>query len=196
MPHRLRGNSFFLLLLRAAKKNLGNGNRNGLTRADLWADFMRVFDDKYNPRKPKTREVDGYGQTHEFIDETLKKYFSEYLSGVFHSGSSCLPQNLPAKAKSIFSNEIDYSEFKKAIERINETCNKYLNLPVNGNGNEESSKASNNELVMETLVAGIIETIKYDDTFKGPFFSGYEIVDKEQLYKEKKYILQLFLFDI
>ena len=121
---------------------------------------------------------------------------SEYLSGVFHRSSVCLPENLPAKAESIFLNEIDYSDFKKAIERINDTCNKYLNLSVNVNGNEESSKASNNELVMEKLVAGIIETIKDDDTFKGPFFTGYEIVDKEHLYAEKKYILQLFLFDV
>ncbi len=69
MTYRLRGNSFFLLLLRAAKGNLGNGNRSGLTRTDLWIDFMRVFDVEYNPRITKTY---AYGVEREVIDNTYK----------------------------------------------------------------------------------------------------------------------------
>ena len=207
MTYRLRGNSFFLLLLRAAKEGLGNGNKNGLTRTDLWVDFLRVFDDKYNPREKEKNPRGGYekdssGRDKEVIAksyENLKKYFSEYLNGEFHSGSASLPENLIEKAEAIFSSDSDYSSFSSALERLDYACNRYLDLSDGVEGSKEASKSKQkyqNKLVPEKLVAGIIETIKNDTTFKGPFFTGEKIVQKEELCTENEYILQLFLFDV
>ena len=207
MTYRLRGNSFFLLLLRAAKEGLGNGNKNGLTRTDLWVDFMRVFDKDYNPREREINPRGGYkkdasGRDKEVIAkryESLKKYFSGYLNGEFHFGSDFLPKNLTEKAKALFSSDSDHSSFSSALERLDYACNRYLDLSDGVKGSRVDSKnkqKDQNKLVSEKLVAGIIETIKNDTTFKGPFFTGEKIVQKEELCTENVYILQLFLFDI
>ena len=191
MTYRLRGNSFLLLLLRALRECTGNGNGDRLTGTGLWIDFMRVFDDRYNPRKTITDTTVQYREVLAEGYKKLRQYFSEYLSGVFHFGSVCLPKDLPGKAKSIFSSDLDDSSFRKALERLNYACHRYFGWSDNENGRESQS-----DLVLGKIVAGIIETIKDDDTFEGPFFTGKKIVQKENLYAENDYILQLFLFDI
>ena len=66
----LRGNTFLLLLLRAAKPELYEHpnygeNRNGLTRPDMLADLIRFAKLDYEPK----------------LFKTLGEYFSKYLSG-------------------------------------------------------------------------------------------------------------------
>ncbi|MBR0079582.1 MAG: hypothetical protein IJP69_04330 [Synergistaceae bacterium] len=70
MSTRLRGNTFLILLLRAGVQELSERpewgeKNNGITRANMFADLLRMTQPEYNPPKIKT----------------LQSYFSKYLSG-------------------------------------------------------------------------------------------------------------------
>lgn len=67
---KLRGNTFLTLLLRAGVQELNSRpewgeNNDGITRANMFADLLRMAQPAYNPPRMKT----------------LSSYFSQYLSG-------------------------------------------------------------------------------------------------------------------
>ena len=71
---RFRGNTFLLLLLRAGVEELSappewGQNNNGITRANMFADLLKMAQPMYKPRKLAT----------------LQAYFSQYLSGELSS---------------------------------------------------------------------------------------------------------------
>ena len=71
---RLRGNTFLTLLLRAGVEELSKPpewgqDNNGITRANMFADLLKMTQPMYQPRKLKT----------------LQSYFSQYLSGEMSS---------------------------------------------------------------------------------------------------------------
>ncbi|MBR0233006.1 MAG: hypothetical protein IJQ47_03070 [Synergistaceae bacterium] len=70
MIPKLRGNTFLTLLLRSGVQELGEApkwgeNNGGITRANMFADLLRMAQPVYSPRNLKT----------------LQSYFSQYLSG-------------------------------------------------------------------------------------------------------------------
>ncbi|MBQ9420065.1 MAG: hypothetical protein IJU31_06810 [Synergistaceae bacterium] len=112
---RLRGNIFMLLLLRSARDDFGaapsyGSHSNGLTRAALFRDLIRIAKPDYEPRKI----------------ETLSQYMSQYMDGSRPFSAAYYPFDdfvFQAEARSRFEND-----YINALFDMKRLCHKYLKV--------------------------------------------------------------------
>ena len=153
---KLRGNTFLILLLRAAKEELSarptwNTQASGLTRAKLFDNLIRVL--------VPSQKVQ--------IINTLTKYLPAFLEGERPYSKTCYPFN-DAKFITRVRNRFN-SKGALAMTAMKKFCDDYLNM--------DSSN-------LEFLIGGIIGTALEDDSFNGMFFTGNKWISKASLRDE------------
>ena len=165
---RLRGNTFIVLLLRAAVNELSERpewgeSHNGITRCNLFADLLRLINPSYSPLKEKT----------------LSSYFSKYLKGELQSSPKYFPFDslFYQTGLQMRINE----EYPTVLTEMDAFYQKYL---------------QKTDGVLRNLVGGIVETILEDETFVGSFDVGERWVNKTELAEVKEFSLQPFLVSV
>ena len=153
---KLRGNTFLILLLRAAKEEVSarptwNKQASGLTRAKLFDSLIRVM-----APSQKVQNI-----------STLTKYLPEYLEGERPNSKTCYPFN-DARFITRVRNRFN-SKGALALTAMKKFCDDYLNM--------DSSN-------LEFLLGGIIGTALEDDSFNGMFFTGSKWLSKDSLKSE------------
>lgn len=166
---RLRGNTFFLLVLQAGKNELGIApswgcSSEGLTRSQLFADLIRTV-------SPSYRVVN---------EKTLMQYLSQYLDGSRPSSATYYP----FKDK-VFQNKVDIyvrEDYPSALASMDRLCHKYL--------------ACDDEYKMKLLVGGLIDLILEDRSVKGEFNTGMKVVHRGNIGSETEFNLPTFLLSV
>lgn len=165
---RLRGNTFIVLLQRAAAEklsaSLGWGTNNKeLKVQNLFADLLRMTKPDYVPKNP----------------ESLSTYFSEYLQGKRIYSKTYFPfdkldfqRGLQTRIK---------NDYHTVLTQMDKFCKKYLSMT---------------DLSLKQLIGGIVEAILDDDTFEGSFDIGGRWVRKEELREINEVSLQPFLVSV
>ena len=153
---KLRGNTFLILLLRAAKEEVSarptwNTQASGLTRAKLFDSLIRVL-----VPSQKVQNIN-----------TLTKYLPAYLEGERPYSRTCYPFN-DAKFITRVRNRFN-SKGAVALTAMKKFCDDYINM--------DSSN-------LEFLIGGIISTALEDDSFNGMFFTGNKWLSKDALKNE------------
>lgn len=168
---RLRGNTFFLFLLRAAKRELGvapswGTSSQGLTQTQLFISLMRTVAPTY--------QVPNEG--------TLRQYISQYLKGDRPDS----PTYYPFKTPSFQSGALLYlqSHHAEAVRDMNALCKKFLD--------------TDNEATRKLLVGGLISLVLKDNSIPSAtvFDTGYKEVTRAELAQETDFILQPFLISV
>ena len=168
---RLRGNIFFLFLLRAAKQKLGvapswGTSTQGLTQTQLFMALMQTVDPTY--------QVPNEG--------TLRQYISQYLKGDRPDS----PTYYPFKTPSFQSGALLYLKDHRsdAIRKMDALCSKFLD--------------TDNEATRKLLVGGLVALILKDGSIPGntPFDTGYKEATRAELAQETDFILQPFLVSV
>ena len=168
---RLRGNTFFLFLLRAAKQELGvapswGTSSKGLTQTQLFISLMQTVAPTY--------QVPNEG--------TLRQYISQYLKGDRPDS----PTYYPFKTPSFQSGALLYlqNHHAEAVRDMDALCRKFLD--------------TDNEATRKLLVGGLIGLVLKDNSIPSTtaFDTGYKEVTRAELAQETGFILQPFLISI
>ncbi len=168
---RLRGNTFFLFLLRAAKQELGvapswGTSSQGLTQTQLFISLMQTVAPTY--------QVPNEG--------TLRQYISQYLKGDRPDS----PTYYPFKTPSFQSGALLYlqNHHAEAVRDMDALCRKFLD--------------TDNEATRKLLVGGLIGLVLKDNSIPSTtaFDTGYKEVTRAELSQETGFILQPFLISI
>ena len=168
---RLRGNTFFLFLLRAAKQELGvapswGTSSKGLTQTQLFISLMQTVAPTY--------QVPNEG--------TLRQYISQYLKGDRPDS----PTYYPFKTPSFQSGALLYlqNHHAEAVRDMDALCRKFLD--------------TDNEATRKLLVGGLIGLVLKDNSIPSTtaFDTGYKEVTRAELSQETGFILQPFLISI
>ena len=168
---RLRGNTFFLFLLRAAKQELGvapswGTSSQGLTQTQLFIALMQTVAPTY--------QVPNEG--------TLRQYISQYLKGDRPDS----PTYYPFKTPSFQSGALLHlqSHHTEAIRDMDALCSKFLD--------------TDNEATRKLLVGGLVGLILKDSSIPSAtvFDTGYKEVTRAELAQETDFILQPFLISV
>jgi len=172
MPNdiKLRGNTFILLLLRAANDDLsisgGWGIKGkGITRPGLFLDLLKMIKPTHSPNM-----------------NTLAQYFSAYLDGSRPDSPSAYPFNSPA-FRDLFTKRM-HEDYVNVLLEMDSFCKKYLDYK--------------NSSVRRQLVAGILLGLGNDSTIgsNAEFDSGFEKIQKSQFKDITKFKLQPFLLSV
>lgn len=168
---RLRGNTFFLFLLRAAKQELGvapswGTTSSGLTQAGLFAALMRTMQSDYTVPNEKT----------------LGQYISQYLkgertnSGTYYPFKSAAFQSGAALRMG--------SDYPGALSDMDSLCRTFLRM---------EDDATN-----RLLIGGLVTLIGKDDSIPcaETFQTGYRTVSRKDIGSETEFILQPFLLSV
>lgn len=112
---RLRGNVFMLLMLRSAKEDFGmpptyGQHGQGLNRASMFRDLIRIAKPDYAPRKM----------------ETLSQYVSQYMDGSRPFSSAYYPFDSVVFQEEARSRLED--DYIRALLDMKEFCHKYLRV--------------------------------------------------------------------
>lgn len=168
---RLRGNTFFLFLLRAARDDLGvapswGSSSQGLTQTQLFASLMRTVDETYSINN----------------EDTLRQYISQYLKGERTNSKAYYPFK-----ESGFRSGADYrikNDYDNALAEMDTLCRTYLKY--------------DNDPAMHLLVGGLISLILKDNSIhsSASFFTGHKTVTRAELQNEVDFILQPFLLSV
>ena len=168
---RLRGNTFFLLLLRAARSELGNApswrsSAEGLTQTQMFAGLMRIC----NPSYAITNEG------------SLMQNISRYMKGTLTNSPTYYPFKSPN-----FRNGAALrleSDYKGALDEMDTLCRNYLDCTNDG--------------AMKLLAGGLCEMILLDTSVppEAAFNTGSKVVAKEALAGETAFVLQPFLLSV
>lgn len=168
---RLRGNIFFLFLLRAARNDLSvapswGSSSKGLTQAQMFASLMRTVCPTYSVTN----------------EDSLRQYLSKYMKGDRTHSSTYYPFK-DAGFQSGATMHME-SEYEEALDEMDRLCRTFLDYE--------------NEGTRKLLVGGLVGLILKDDTVSASstFNTGYKVVAKETLASEEKYILQPFLLSV
>jgi len=162
----LRGNTFLLLLLRAGSQILLNPQEYGESKNGITRPNMLA--DLIRMANPAYNPAK---------IETLATYFSKYLSGDPPRSPSYLPFNDPAYRYGLQSR----LGCASTIQKMDAFCRTYL---------------SEDNFTLRLLVAGLVDAVLADDSFDGEFMTGMKTVKKEQLGREKQFLLQPFLLSV
>ena len=169
MPNdvRLRGNTFILLLLRAANGDLSaNGGwgvkGSGITKPGLLLDLLKMIKPTHSPNM-----------------NTLAQYFSAYMEGTRPDSQTAYPFFTPA-FRDLFTKRM-HEDYGDLLLEMDSFCRKYLDY--------------NNRNVRRQLVAGILLGLGNDSTISSnaEFDSGYEKIQKRQFKDITRFKLQPFL---
>lgn len=168
---RLRGNTFFLFLLRAARQGMGvapswGTSSNGLTQTQLFAALMRVVQPSYTiPNEDTLRQ---YISQYMKGDRTDSKTYYPFKSSGFRSGTELRIQ----------------SDYYGAIADMNDLCQTFLQI---------DDDASN-----RLLVGGLVSLILKDGSIPSetPFNTGHKTVTRKELGEETEFVLQPFLLSV
>ena len=168
---RLRGNTFFLFLLRAARDDLGvapswGSSSQGLTQTQLFASLMRTVDATYSINN----------------EETLRQYISQYLKGERTNSKTYYPFK-----ESGFRSGADYrvkNDYDNALSEMDKLCRTYLKF--------------DNDSAMHLLVGGLVSLIMKDNSIPvaASFYTGHKTVTRAELQNEEDFILQPFLLSV
>lgn len=168
---RLRGNTFFLFLLRAARDDLGvapswGSSSQGLTQTQLFASLIRTVDPSYTVNN----------------EDTLRQYISQYLKGDRTNSKTYYPFK-----ESGFRSTADYTiknNYDAALSEMDSLCRTYLKF--------------DNDAAIHLLVGGLIALVLKDGSIPGatPFNTGHKVITREQLIDETDFILQPFLLSV
>ena len=168
---RLRGNTFFMFLLRAARDDLGvapswGSSSEGLTQPQMFANLMRTVDATYTVNN----------------EESLRQYISQYMKGTRTNS----PTYYPFQSSS-FRNGADFrykTEYEDALSEMDSLCRRYLKF--------------DNKAAMHLLVGGIVSLILKDGSIpiETTFNTGYTEVTRADLARETDFILQPFLLSV
>jgi len=168
---RLRGNTFFLFLLRAARSDLGvapswGSSAQGLTQAQLFANLMRTVNSTYSVNN----------------EDSLRQYLSKYMKGERPNSKTYHPFK-EAAFKSGASYRME-AEYDAALAEMGHLCRTFLDFE--------------NEGQVKLLTGGLISLILKDDTVSpsASFNTGYKVVTKAELAQETDFILQPFLLSV
>ncbi len=168
---RLRGNTFLLLLLRAANPELSQTPRygekgNGKKRSNMLRDLLKMARPSYEPAKAKT----------------LEKYISSFLNGSRPHSQRYYPFKT-ASLRHDFSSRLD-KEYETVLKEMDAFCRCFLDF-------ENNSR-------MRLLVGGLVETIEADDSISetASFNTGYGEKTRKDLPLETKFVLQPFLLSV
>lgn len=168
---RLRGNTFFLFLLRAARDDLGvapswGSSSQGLTQTQLFASLIRTVDPSYTVNN----------------EDTLRQYISQYLKGDRTNSKTYYPFK-----ESGFRSTADYTiknNYNTALSKMDSVCRTYLKF--------------DNDAAMHLLAGSLIALILKDSSIPADttFNTGHKVVTREQLQNEEDFILQPFLLSV
>lgn len=166
---RLRSNIFFLLLLRAARSDLGvapswGNSSEGLTRPRFFADLLRIVCPSYKVSNEKT----------------LGQYLSQYLSGSRTTSPTYFPFSEPS-----FQEGADMriqSLYSDALADMAQLCERYLDTA--------------NSFAMKMLTAGLVDLILADDSVDGDFNTGSRVLPRAELDGETAFNLPTFLLSV
>ena len=167
---RLRGNTFFLFLLRAVLDDFGvasswANSSQGLTQAKLFANLMQTVKPSY--------EISN--------ERTLQQYISQYLKGDPKRSSS--KTHYPFKEATFQTTARMYvhNHYWDAVRKMDDLCLTFLDV-------EDEAK-------MKMLVGGLVSLI-YRDSSISPetvLDTGFRKVTKAEITKESEFSLQRFL---
>jgi len=168
---QLRGNIFFLFLLRAARSDLGvapswGRSSQGLTQAQMFANLMRTVCPTYSVTN----------------EDSLRQYLSKYMKGERTHSSTYYPfKDAAFQSGATMHMESDYGDALGEMDRL---CRTFLDYE--------------NEGARKLLVGGLAGLILKDDTIpaSSTFNTGYRDVTKAELANEERYILQPFLLSV
>lgn len=168
---RLRGNTFFLFLLRAARDDLGvapswGSSSQGLTQTQLFANLMRTVDATYSVNN----------------EDTLRQYISQYLKGDRTNSKTYYPFK-----ESGFRSGADYrmkNDYDNALSEMDTLCRTYLKF--------------DNDPAMHLLVGGLVSLILKDNSIptNATFYTGHKYVTRAELQSEVDFVLQPFLLSV
>jgi hypothetical protein len=168
---RLRGNTFFLFLLRAARDDLGvapswGSSSQGLTQTQLFANLMRTVDATYSINN----------------EDTLRQYISKYLKGERTNSKTYYPFK-----ESGFRSGADYrlkNDYENALAEMDTLCRTYLKF--------------DSDPAMHLLVGGLVSLILKDNSIpaSASFYTGHKTVTRADLQNEVDFILQPFLLSV
>jgi hypothetical protein len=168
---RLRGNTFFLFLLRAARDDLGvapswGSSSQGLTQTQLFANLMRTVDETYSINN----------------EDTLRQYISRYLKGDRTNSKTYYPFK-----ESGFRSGADYrikNDYDNALSEMDTLCRTYLKF--------------DNDPALHLLVGGLVSLILKDNSIpaSATFYTGLKTVTRAELQNEEDFVLQPFLLSV
>lgn len=168
---RLRGNTFFLFLLRAARDDLGvapswGSSSQGLTQTQLFANLMRTVDETYSINN----------------EDTLRQYISRYLKGDRTNSKTYYPFK-----ESGFRSGADYrikNDYDNALSEMDTLCRTYLKF--------------DNDPTLHLLVGGLVSLILKDNSIpaSATFYTGLKTVTRAELQNEEDFVLQPFLLSV
>lgn len=168
---RLRGNTFFLLLLRAARQEMSRvdvfqGASRGLTQSQLFAALMRTVRPTYTVK----------------VESTLQQYLSQYLEGERIDSNAYYPFLSRAFRSSV---ELYVQEhYSEAVASMDELCREFLDVE--------------DDATVRLLAGGLIALILKDTSIPPDtlFDTGYRSVSRAELNGEENFILQPFLLSV
>ena len=168
---RLRGNTFFLFLLRAARDDLGvapsfGSSSQGLTQTQMFANLMRTVHSTYTVNN----------------EDSLRQNISKYMKGKLTNSPTYYPfKNVGFQQNAALRMENEYSD---ALSEMDHLCRTFLDYENDGR--------------MKMLVGGLIELIASDPSVlpSAAFRTGYKEVTKAALAQETDFILSPFLLSV
>lgn len=165
---RLRGNTFLLLLLRAGCQVLLNPQEYGESKGGVTKPNMLADLIRLTDTNYHPAKID-----------TLASYFSKYLAGEPPRSPAYLPFSNPAYQHGLESRIAD--DYPAVLTQMDLFCRTYL---------------TQDNFPLRLLVAGLVDAILADDSFDGEFDIGKKTVNKADLDRETKFLLQPFLASV
>lgn len=166
--NRLRGNTFLLLLLRAGCQVLLNPQEYGESKGGVTKPNMLADLIRLTDTNYHPAKID-----------TLASYFSKYLAGEPPRSPAYLPFSNPAYQHGLESRIED--DYPAVLTQMDLFCRTYL---------------TQENFPLRLLVAGLVDAILGDDSFDGEFDIGKKTVNKADLDRETKFLLQPFLASV